>query len=72
MKNFYYVIVCKKDEKYLPYCISIGAGANLLPHINSAITEIIHPCATRKEALELVTYWRECYRKNGTLAEVLI
>ena len=54
MKNFYYAVDVMRDRKHYPYVIDVPEGANLLANINRQETDVILPCSTRKEAIEVI------------------
>lgn len=71
MKNFYYAVdTINETGKYYPVVISVKEYANLLVHIPKT-AKVFKPCKTRKEALDLVKYWRLNHQVNGNLAEAL-
>lgn len=67
MKNAWFAIVIKENEKYYSYAHKIPAGTNALfeweriPNIT-----IAHLCESRKQAREIVSFWNGCYKRNGS------
>ena len=68
MKNFYYAVVVKENEKYYSYVKKYSSN-NLLPmfeRLKRLGAVVIHPCHTKKHASELVVFWNDAYKANGT------
>lgn len=66
MKNHYIAIQIEENGKYYAYAIKATESDNLLSKL--AVTNIISAniCDTKKRAEELVTFWNDCYKQNGT------
>lgn len=69
MKNFYYAVVVEENEKYYSYVEKQYSSNNLLPmfeRLKRSGAVVIHPCHTKKHASELVDFWNDAYKTNGT------
>lgn len=66
MKNHYIAIQIRENGKYYAYAIKVSESDNLLSKLD--IKDIISAniCDTKKRAEELVTFWNDCYKRNGT------
>jgi len=69
MKKTLYIVATKenKDGKKWACVIGLPSCYNLI----SAFTEntiTANVCDTKKEAYDLMEFWNECFKKNGTLA----
>ena len=67
MKNFYYALTVSENGKNYSYVLKVSESNNLLAvlkyHKNLTI---VHQCETKKKAVELVNFWNESYKANGT------
>jgi hypothetical protein len=71
MKNFYYAVdMINETGKYYPCVISIKENANLIAHIPEK-AKVFRPCATRKEAIQIIKHWRLTHQVKGELDELL-
>ena len=65
MKNIYFAVTVKEDEKYYSYMVKSTDNTNVLSTLN--IKNIVHANVyPKKQAEETVRHWNECYKKNGT------
>lgn len=83
MKRFYYAVTVdytgdkhyynpgedQSKEKYYAFVESATETDNLLSRFNMW-GNVLHvtPFETKKRAQEIVDFWNECYKKNGTYA----
>ena len=56
----------EEDGKLCAYAIRVRQNENLLSKL--AINNIVSAniCGTKKEAREIVNFWNDCYKQNGT------
>ena len=81
MKNCYFAATVEQlvngTPKYYDYVIKVKTGANILSVLEThgagaTATEKTHKlinadyCETKKQAADLVTFWRRCHAENGT------
>lgn len=66
MKNFYFVVNVKENDKLYAYVAKATEKDELLSKfkIKNVISVNIFP--TKKRADEIAKFWNECYKKNGT------
>jgi len=65
-KRYYIAATIEENKKYYDYVIVGNYSDNLKSLLN--ISGLIHAtlCRTKKQAAELVEFWRDCHKKNGT------
>ena len=65
-ENVWAAVTVQEYGRYYSYVTPISAADNALSKL--AITGIVSAniYRTKKQAAEVVTFWNECYRKNGT------
>lgn len=68
MKNAYIAVSIKENDKNYAYMIKVSEMDNLVGKLNIKGIEFANMFDTKKKAGEVVEYWNECYRKNGTYA----
>ena len=66
MKNYYFAVTAEVNEKYYSFVIQASTNDNLLSKFSDKRLLHVNICETRKAAVELVRFWDECHRKNGT------
>ena len=70
MKNFYAAVGASEQRKdgtkgYYSFVECFSDSQNLC-NFNFNAYEHVNLCETKKKAKELVEFWNNCYRKNGT------
>ena len=65
-KNFYIAVQKRENGKYCAYAVKVSTADNLLYRLDRTGVIAANICATKKEAAELVRFWNDCFRKNGT------
>lgn len=67
MKNFYYALTVSENGKNYSYVLKVKASTNLwaILKCHKNLT-IVHQCDSKKKAVELVNFWNESYKANGT------
>jgi len=65
MKNIYFAVTIKEDEKYYSYVVKTTESDNILSKLNikNIISANILP---KNEAKRTAEYWNECHKNNGT------
>lgn len=67
MKNTYLATTVQENGKRYAYIVPVSSGDNLLSVIARIKgVEHINAYPTKKEAKEVVEFWNECYKINGT------
>lgn len=69
MKRFYYAVNKETaDGKLFAIVMSATEQCNIANQIQDGKTWACNPCESKKRANDLVYFWNEQYRKNGTYA----
>ena len=66
MKNFYFAVTVKENNKYYAYVIKANTSSNLKSTFNNPKFDNIAIFQTKKKAEETATYWNVCFKANGT------
>ena len=65
-KTTFIAVTVHEDGKYYSYAIKTKNNNNLLSVLNIKGIVSANVCDTFKKAREIVDYWNECYKRNGT------
>ena len=65
-KNFYFAVSVCEDGKNYSYAVKVYQSDNVLSRLAIKNIKTATICPTRKRAEELVKFWNECYKANGT------
>lgn len=66
MKNFYFVVNVKENNKLYACVIKATESDNLLSKFEIKNISSVNIFPTKKRADEIAKFWNECYKKNGT------
>lgn len=66
MKNFYFAVTVKENNKYYAYVIKTSANSNLKSTFNNPKFDNITIFPTKKRAYEVAEHWNACFKANGT------
>ena len=69
MKRFYYAVNLENENgKLYAAVMSASEQTNIANQLKRDKIWSCNPCETKKRAHELVDFWNEQYKKNGTYA----
>lgn len=66
MKKFWIALQICENEKYYAYMVPVTEMTNLCTALKTNNPVTANICPTKKEAVSLVTYWNESFKRNGT------
>lgn len=67
MKRIFIAAQTEENGKFYAFVIPIRTGENIKPILERyKNTEVFHLCESRKQADDLVIFWNESYKSNGT------
>ena len=64
--NFYIAVQIKENGKYCAHMIRCTSSDNLLSKLKIKNAVAASICPTKKAAQNLVTFWNDCFKQNGT------
>ena len=65
-KNNYIAVTVSENGKYYAYALKVHQSENICWKLDIKGIEHANICNTKKECSELVNFWNECYKNNGT------
>lgn len=66
MKNKYFVISIKEDQKNYAYVIKTNKNDNILYKINVKNANFVLLADTKKEAYKIAENWNQSFKNNGS------
>ena len=67
VKNFYLACTIEENGKFYAYAVKAPQNSNLVSVLAGiANLKAANIYSTKKKAGEIVTFWNDCYRQNGT------
>ena len=66
MKNRYFVVSIKENEKNYAYVIKTNKNDNILYKINVKNASFVLLADTKKEAYKIAENWNQSYKDNGS------
>ena len=66
MKNNYIVVNIKENDKLYAYALKVDISDNLISKLKIKNIISANICETKKEAKDIVDFWNESYKNNGT------
>lgn len=66
MANTYIAVSIEEDNKNYAYAIKVTESDNLLGKLEVKGIKYANICGTKKRASEIVDYWNNGYKQNGT------
>lgn len=66
MKNFYFAVTVKENNKYYAYVIKVSENDNLLSKLKTPNIKAANIFPTKKRAYEVAEHWNACFKANGT------
>lgn len=66
MKNTYIAVTVQENDKNIAYVLKVSSSENIVSALKIKGLIFGNICSTKKAAHELVDFWNESYKKNGS------
>ena len=66
MKNIYLACIHTENNKNYAYMVRVPVGVNILSRLEQHKIDVAHTCETKKDCIQLVNFWNNCYKDNGS------